>query len=86
MQITDETVEIQIADNGIGLPEDRSKLFEPYYTTRSEGTGLGLPIVKKIIEDHGGSLGLDTAPIFESNTHSGAIALVSLPLDETNDV
>lgn len=86
MQIKDETVEIQIADNGIGLPEDRSKLFEPYYTTRSEGTGLGLPIVKKIIEDHGGSLGLDTAPIFESNTHSGAIALISLPLDETNDV
>jgi two-component system, NtrC family, nitrogen regulation sensor histidine kinase NtrY len=39
-------------DNGIGLPEDRARLFEPYVTTRSEGTGLGLPIVKK---DHRGT-------------------------------
>ena len=39
---------LTIADNGIGLPEDRARLFEPYVTTRSEGTGLGLPIVKKI--------------------------------------
>ena len=81
-----ENLEITISDNGIGLPEDRSKLFEPYYTTRSEGTGLGLPIVKKIIEDHGGTLRLDTAPIFENNEHVGAIAMISLPLDETNDV
>ncbi|MCL4127816.1 UNVERIFIED_CONTAM: hypothetical protein GTU68_002235 [Idotea baltica] len=47
--------EITIADNGIGLPEDRARLFEPYVTTRDEGTGLGLPIVKKIIEEHGGT-------------------------------
>ena len=85
MTSDEESVEIQIADNGIGLPEDRSKLFEPYYTTRSEGTGLGLPIVKKIIEDHGGTLRLDTAPIFENNSHSGAIALITFPLNETND-
>ena len=36
---------LTVADNGIGLPEDRARLFEPYVTTRSEGTGLGLPIV-----------------------------------------
>ena len=42
-----------------GLPEDRSRLFEPYVTTRAKGTGLGLPIVKKIIEEHGGTLDLD---------------------------
>lgn len=74
---------IEIADNGVGLPADRSKLFEPYYTTRSEGTGLGLPIVKKIIEDHAGSLRLETAEIFENNEHSGAAALITLPLNET---
>ncbi|MFL2811461.1 MAG: ATP-binding protein [Paracoccaceae bacterium] len=45
---------ISVSDNGIGLPKDRSRLFEPYVTTREKGTGLGLPIVKKIIEEHGG--------------------------------
>ncbi|WP_420863881.1 ATP-binding protein [Algirhabdus cladophorae] len=81
-----ETVTIEIADNGIGLPEDRSRLFEPYVTTRSEGTGLGLSIVKKIIEDHGGSLSLSDAPIFEGNSRFGALATVVLPLtDSEND-
>ncbi|MEX0310656.1 MAG: ATP-binding protein, partial [Tateyamaria sp.] len=55
---------ITIADNGIGLPEDRARLFEPYVTTRDEGTGLGLPIVKKIIEEHGGTLTLEDAAPF----------------------
>ncbi|MFT6025472.1 MAG: two-component system nitrogen regulation sensor histidine kinase NtrY [Ascidiaceihabitans sp.] len=73
--------EITIADNGIGLPEDRARLFEPYVTTRSEGTGLGLPIVKKIIEEHGGTLVLDDAPIFAGQTHYGAMAVISLPFD-----
>lgn len=71
---------ITIADNGIGLPEDRARLFEPYVTTRSEGTGLGLPIVKKIIEEHGGTLVLDDAPIFDGQTHFGAMAVIKLPL------
>lgn len=71
--------EITIADNGIGLPEDRAKLFEPYVTTRSEGTGLGLPIVKKIIEEHGGTLLLEDAPIFEGHQHCGAKAVIRLP-------
>ncbi len=55
---------IRITDNGIGLPEDRSRLFEPYVTTREKGTGLGLPIVKKIIEEHGGTLTLLDAEPF----------------------
>jgi two-component system nitrogen regulation sensor histidine kinase NtrY len=71
---------ITIADNGTGLPEDRARLFEPYVTTRSEGTGLGLPIVKKIIEEHGGSLILTNAPIFEGQNHFGAMAEITLPL------
>jgi two-component system nitrogen regulation sensor histidine kinase NtrY len=43
-------------DTGIGLPEDRERLTEPYMTTRVRGTGLGLAIVKKIVEEHGGEI------------------------------
>lgn len=78
--------EISISDNGIGLPEDRAKLFEPYVTTRDKGTGLGLPIVKKIIEEHGGTLKLEDAPLFDGESRRGAMALIRLPLtrgDET---
>jgi len=70
---------IRIADNGTGLPPDRSRLFEPYITTREKGTGLGLPIVKKIIEEHGGTLTLMDAPVFDANTHAGAMAEIRLP-------
>lgn len=71
---------IQIQDNGIGLPqEQRSRLFEPYVTNRKNGTGLGLSIVKKIIEEHGGTLELLDAPIFNDNTHVGAMARIVLP-------
>jgi two-component system nitrogen regulation sensor histidine kinase NtrY len=64
---------ILIEDNGVGLPEDRARLFEPYVTTRSKGTGLGLPIVKKIIEEHGGTLQLEDAE------GRGARAVIRLP-------
>jgi two-component system nitrogen regulation sensor histidine kinase NtrY len=71
---------IRIEDNGIGLPEDRARLFEPYVTTREKGTGLGLPIVKKIIEEHGGTLALEDAPEFPGCSHRGAAAVIRLPL------
>jgi two-component system nitrogen regulation sensor histidine kinase NtrY len=46
---------ISVNDNGLGIPaEDRNRIFEPYYSTKETGTGLGLPIVKRIIEDHNG--------------------------------
>lgn len=48
-------LKISIVDNGIGIPtRDRQRIFEPYFSTKEMGTGLGLPIVKSIIEDHGG--------------------------------
>ncbi|NJM82631.1 MAG: PAS domain-containing sensor histidine kinase [Tabrizicola sp.] len=72
-------VTLQIMDNGIGLPPDRARLFEPYVTTRDKGTGLGLPIVKKIIEEHGGTLSLIDAPVFDGNTRPGAMAEIRLP-------
>ncbi len=56
-------VEVNVIDNGKGFPvENRQRLLEPYMTTRAEGTGLGLPIVAKILEDHGGGLELLDAP------------------------
>ncbi|AHM05185.1 Nitrogen regulation protein NtrY [Roseibacterium elongatum DSM 19469] len=79
LSLTDETAVIEIADNGIGLPPDRAKLFEPYVTTRDKGTGLGLPIVKKIVEEHGGTLDLVDAPPFAEGAHIGAMARMTLP-------
>ena len=48
-------LKISIMDNGVGIPQrDRQRVFEPYFSTKEMGTGLGLPITKSIIEDHGG--------------------------------
>jgi len=71
---------VTIQDNGIGLPADRARLFEPYVTTREKGTGLGLPIVKKIIEEHGGTLVLENADVFGGTDRPGARAVVRLPI------
>ncbi|MDX1784965.1 MAG: PAS domain-containing sensor histidine kinase [Roseovarius sp.] len=76
----DGRAELRISDNGIGLPEDRSRLFEPYVTTRDKGTGLGLPIVKKIIEEHGGKLELVDADPFFDGAQRGAMAIITLEL------
>jgi len=83
MDVNDMAVTITIADNGIGLPADRARLFEPYVTTRDSGTGLGLPIVKKIIEEHGGVLTLTDAPDFHGDGHCGAAAIIQLPTGQT---
>ena len=54
---TDENVFIIFADNGPGIPADQvSRVFEPYYTTKKTGSGLGLLIVHRIIHDHGGEV------------------------------
>jgi two-component system nitrogen regulation sensor histidine kinase NtrY len=47
---------VDLMDTGIGLPEDRERITEPYVTTRVRGTGLGLAIVKKIVEEHLGEI------------------------------
>jgi two-component system, NtrC family, nitrogen regulation sensor histidine kinase NtrY len=58
----DKEVVIDVIDNGIGLPkENRSRLLEPYVTTREKGTGLGLAIVGRILEEHGGRIELRDA-------------------------
>jgi two-component system nitrogen regulation sensor histidine kinase NtrY len=58
-----DLVVIEVADNGKGFPEEgRQRLLEPYMTTREGGTGLGLPIVSKVLEEHGGGIELADNP------------------------
>jgi two-component system nitrogen regulation sensor histidine kinase NtrY len=72
-------IEIAVSDNGKGFPkEDRHRLIEPYVTTRAEGTGLGLPIVVKIFEDHGGGVDLLDG-LARSDDGRGAMVLMKLP-------
>ncbi|MFW2350104.1 ATP-binding protein [Qipengyuania sp.] len=52
----EDFVTVSVEDNGIGLPQDRVNILEPYVTTREKGTGLGLAIVNKIVEEHGGEM------------------------------
>lgn len=69
-------VQFEVIDNGLGFPEkDRHRLIEPYVTTRSKGAGLGLAIVARIVEDHGGLIELDDAP----GSGPGAIVRFVLP-------
>ncbi|WP_170291421.1 sensor histidine kinase [Dechloromonas hortensis] len=66
---------LQIADNGPGFPAELlPRIFEPYVTTKARGTGLGLPIVKKIVEEHLGTIEISNAP------EGGARIDIRLPL------
>lgn len=56
-------VEIMIGDEGTGIaPENLHRLFDPYFTTRSNGTGLGLAIADRIVADHEGTIGVESEP------------------------
>ncbi len=57
------TVELSVIDNGPGIPEDiQHKLFQPFFTTRNDGTGLGLAVVKAVAQAHGGCVRMESAP------------------------
>jgi two-component system, NtrC family, nitrogen regulation sensor histidine kinase NtrY len=65
---------IRVKDNGTGITEDQIQtIFEPYFTTKSTGTGLGLAMVKQIVETHHGSIEI------EKTSLEGTTVLVSLP-------
>lgn len=56
-------VTVSIADSGTGVaPQDLDKIFEPFYTTKTNGTGLGLTVCHNIIANHGGRVSFDCAP------------------------
>jgi signal transduction histidine kinase len=69
------SVNVSVRDDGPGIPPDsRDRIFEPLFSTREEGTGLGLPIARRIVQGHGGKLVLDDAP------EGGTVATVQLPV------
>jgi PAS domain S-box-containing protein len=66
---------LEVSDNGSGIPDQLlSRIFEPYMTTKLKGTGLGLPIVKKIVEEHGGRISI------ENKDSGGTRVKISLPV------
>jgi two-component system sensor histidine kinase AtoS len=65
---------LKIKDNGCGIPEDmQDKIFKPFFTTKTTGTGLGLAMVKRVIEAHAGKI------FFESDP-GGTLFVIELPL------
>ena len=69
-----ETLKVHIADTGCGMTEEQmSNVFEPFYTTKSQGLGLGMPFAAKVIELHGGSVSM------ESRVNEGTLIKVALP-------
>lgn len=74
--LNDEMAQLIIADTGPGISEDQiDRIFNPFFTTRPTGTGLGLPIVHRIIDAHGGAIGVH-------NAH-GAVFTLALPIEVT---
>jgi signal transduction histidine kinase len=70
-----EQVEIALEDTGGGIEKDvLDRIFEPYFSTKDIGTGLGLPIARKIVEDHGGAIRIESEP------GRGTRVTISLPL------
>ncbi|MEW6667945.1 MAG: ATP-binding protein [Thermodesulfobacteriota bacterium] len=68
---------IRISDNGPGIPEAiQKRVFEPFFSTKEEGSGLGLSIAARIVEEHGGTLEL------QSRAGEGATFVISLPIKE----
>lgn len=70
-----EFLSVAVADSGVGIPpEDLERVFDLFFTTKSTGSGLGLAICRRIVEDHGGVLGV------ESGQDSGSTFTLALPL------
>jgi signal transduction histidine kinase len=71
------TLEISVIDRGTGIaPKDRESIFNPFFTTKSSGVGLGLAIVSKIVDEHGGQITVESEP------GAGSVFRVFLPMRE----
>src|SRR5262249_10173539 len=74
---TADDVWVNVADTGGGIPQEQlNRIFEPFYTTKKKGSGLGLMIVQRIVRDHGGRIEL------ESHVGRGTTFRIYLPLHE----
>jgi signal transduction histidine kinase len=68
---------VEVLDDGPGIPpEQRNKIFNLYYTTKSNGTGMGLPIVYQIVRAHGGEVSVESRP------GEGTLFRIRIPLEE----
>lgn len=76
----EDHVLIRVKDNGRGIPpEHLSRIFEPFYTTKKEGTGMGLSVCHQIVEEHGGHIHVESQP------GRGTIFNVRLPVSRTSE-
>jgi signal transduction histidine kinase len=72
--VRDDYVDIRFSDNGSGMtPQQITRIMEPYYTTKEEGTGLGMLIIERVVRGHGGELGIESSP------EGGTTVTISLP-------
>jgi two-component system, sporulation sensor kinase E len=79
--VSGDMASIDITDNGVGISEEHmNKIFEPYYTTKDFGSGLGLTVVYKVIREHGGEISLD------SQEGKGTTFTITLPLPQSERV
>lgn len=79
-EIAQGAVQLSVSDNGRGFPDQvKARVFEPYVTTKPKGTGLGLPIVKKIVEEHNGTIQI------ENIQPHGARISITLPITVGNN-
>jgi two-component system, NtrC family, sensor histidine kinase HydH len=75
-RIKGDLLGIEVIDTGCGIaPSNYDRMFRPYFTTKKKGTGMGLPMVRRIVEEHGGQI------TFESEEGKGTRFLVLLPID-----
>ncbi|MEO7385624.1 MAG: HAMP domain-containing sensor histidine kinase, partial [Gammaproteobacteria bacterium] len=78
-RVDGQTAEIRVTDNGPGVPAAlRHRIFEPFFTSRPDGTGLGLAVVRSVAEAHGGEIRLDGPDT--TGSRSGACFVLRLPL------
>jgi signal transduction histidine kinase len=76
-----DTLTIVFSDEGKGIPDDiLKKIWQPFFTTKEKGSGLGLPIVRKIVEGHGGTVRIENGPL------RGVQVTVTLPADTVDRV
>ena len=79
LEVRGATISLTLEDNGPGVPEElQEKIFEPFFTTRTNGTGLGLAVVRAVIDAHRGTIDLDP------DYRDGARFILQLPLMEND--